>query len=74
MAGRWSSLQHGFANLSGIVGPLLTGYIRQTQGSSRLAFAITGAVALVGACSWVFLVRRVEPVQWGTLPAGWRRA
>jgi len=74
MAGRWSSLQNGFANLSGIVGLWLTGYIRQTHGSSRLAFAITGAVALVGACSWVFLVRRVEPVRWDALPAGWRRA
>jgi MFS transporter, ACS family, D-galactonate transporter len=74
MAGRWSSLQNGFANLSGIVGLWLTGYIRQTHGSSRLAFAITGAVALVGACSWIFLVRRVEPVQWETLPLGWRRA
>jgi hypothetical protein len=31
-------------------------------------------VALVGACSWVLLVRRVEPVQWDALPAGWRRA
>jgi len=74
MAGRWSSLQNGFANLSGIVGLWLTGYIRQTHGSSRLAFAFTGAVALVGACSWVFLVRRVEPVRWETLPSGWRRA
>ncbi len=74
MAGRWSSLQNGFANLSGIVGLWLTGYIRQTHGSSRLAFAITGAVALVGACSWVFLVRRVEPVRWETVPSGLRRA
>jgi ACS family D-galactonate transporter-like MFS transporter len=73
MAGRWSSLQNGFANLSGIVGLWLTGYIRQTHGSSRLAFAFTGVVALVGACAWVFLVRRVEPVQWHALPAGWRR-
>jgi MFS family permease len=73
MAGRWSSLQNGFANLSGI-GLWLTGYIRQTHGSSRLAFAITGAVALVGACSWVFLVRRVEPVRWETLPTGLGRA
>jgi MFS family permease len=74
MAGRWSSLQNGFANFSGIAAPWLTGLIVQTRGSARLAFAITGAVALVGACSWVFLVRRVEPVQWDTLPRGWRRA
>jgi sugar phosphate permease len=74
MAGRWSSLQNGFANFSGIAAPWLTGFIVQTRGSARLAFAVSGAVALVGACSWVFLVRRVEPVQWDTLPQGWRRA
>ena len=70
MAGRWSSLQNGFANFSGIAAPWLTGLIVQTRGSARLAFAITGAVALVGAASWVFLVQRVEPVQWDTLPQG----
>jgi MFS family permease len=74
MAGRWSSLQNGFANFSGIAAPWLTGLIVQTRGSARLAFAITGAVALVGAASWIFLVRRIEPVQWDTLPRGWRRA
>jgi len=74
MAGRWSGLQNGFANFSGIVGLWLTGIIVQSHRSARLAFAITGAVALVGAASWVFLVRRVEPVQWDKLPRGWRRA
>jgi MFS family permease len=74
IAGRWSSLQNGFANFSGIAAPWLTGLIVQTRGSARLAFAITGAVALVGASSWIFLVRRVEPVRWDTLPRGWRRA
>ena len=74
MAGRWSSLQNGFANFSGIAAPWLTGLIVETRGSARLAFAVSGAVALVGACSWVFLVRRVEPVQWENLPPGFRRA
>jgi MFS family permease len=74
MAGRWSSLQNGFANFSGIAAPWLTGFIVQTRGSARLAFAVSGAVALVGACSWVFLVQRVEPVRWEALPLVWRRA
>jgi len=74
MAGRWSSLQNGFANFSGIIGLWLTGFIVQTHRSARLAFAITGAVALVGACSWIFLVRRVEPVPWDKLPRGLRHA
>ena len=64
MAGRWSSLQNGFANLSGIVAPWVTGLIVQINGSSRLAFVITGGVALAGAFFWGLLVKRVEPVQW----------
>jgi cyanate permease len=65
MAGRWSSLQNGVANLSGIVAPWVAGHIVQKSGSARLAFVIAGAVALVGACLWGFLVRSVEPVEWG---------
>lgn len=65
MAGRWSSLQNGIANLSGIVAPWVAGLIVQINGSARLAFVIAGAVALAGACLWGFLVQRVEPVDWG---------
>jgi MFS family permease len=65
MAGRWTSLQNGVANLSGIVAPWVAGLIVQINGSSRLAFFIAGAVALAGAFIWGLLVRRVEPVQWG---------
>ncbi len=64
MAGRWSSLQNGIANFSGIAAPWVAGLIVQTRGSARLAFVVTGVVALVGALSWGLLVRRVEPVNW----------
>ena len=63
-AGRWSSLQNGVANLSGIIAPWSAGIIVQLNGSSRLAFGITGAVALAGALAWALLVRGVEPVHW----------
>lgn len=66
-AGRWSSLQNGVANLSGIIAPWTAGFIVQHNGSSRLAFAVTGVVAAVGALSWRLLVRRVEPVRWNAL-------
>ncbi len=66
MAGRWSSLQNGVANFSGIIAPWLAGFIVQARGSARLAFVIAGGVALVGAAAWLFLVRRVEPVNWDT--------
>ena len=64
MAGRWSSLQNGVANFAGIAAPWLAGLIVQTRGSARLAFVVAGGVALVGALSWILLVRRVEPVNW----------
>ncbi len=65
MAGRWSSLQNGVANFSGIAAPWVAGLVLQTQGNSRMAFAVAGSVALVGAFAWWFLVRKVEPVDWG---------
>jgi len=44
MAGRWSSLQNGVANLAGIVAPWVTGLIVKFHGSARLAFVLTGVV------------------------------
>jgi MFS family permease len=64
MAGRWTSMQNGIANLAGIVAPWVAGAIVQISGSSRMAFFITGSVAIAGAFIWALLVRRVEPVQW----------
>jgi len=72
MAGRWSSLQNGAANFSGIAASVVTGWIVQTQGSARLAFTVAGVVALIGGLSWGLLVRRVEPVKWDEI--GRRRA
>ena len=64
MAGRWTSIQNGVANLSGIAAPWVAGLIMERNGSSRMAFFITGAVALAGALFLAILVKRVEPVQW----------
>jgi MFS family permease len=70
MAGRWTSLQNGVANLAGIAAPWMAGVIVQVNGSSRMAFLLTGLVALAGAFVWALLVRRVEPVRWAVaIPA-----
>jgi MFS family permease len=69
MAGRWTSLQNGLGNLAGIVAPWITGLVVQINGSARYAFVIAGTVALVGACLWGVLVKRVEPVHW-EMPGG----
>jgi hypothetical protein len=39
----------------------------QNYGSARLAFTVTGVVALIGGLSWGLLVRRVEPVSWAAI-------
>jgi hypothetical protein len=62
------------ANFAGIAAPWLAGLIVQTRGSARLAFVVTGGVALVGALSWGLLVRRVEPVNWSAAQAGLSRS
>jgi len=62
--GRWSGMQNGFANLAGVFGPALTGYIVDWTGNFRVAFLITAAVSLTGALAWTFGVGRLEPICW----------
>ena len=65
-AGRWTGLQNGFANLSGVVAPALTGVAVDQTGSFAAPLAITAGVLVVGALAWVFVVGRVEQVSWAT--------
>ena len=67
-AGRWVGLQNGFANLAGVIGPALTGFIVDWTGHFRVALVITAGVCLLSGISWVFLVGRLEQVVW-TQPA-----
>lgn len=65
-AGRWVGLQNGFANLAGVIGPALTGFIVDWTGHFQAALVITAGVCLLSGISWVFLVGRLEPVSWTT--------
>ena len=64
MAGRWTSLQNGIGNLSGIVAPSLAGVIVEASGSSKLAFVISALIAIAGAVVWGVVVGPVEEVRW----------
>lgn len=64
MAGRWTGIQNGVGNLSGIVAAWLTGVIADRQGSFRLAFAVAGAIALLGALSWGLFLGPVREINW----------
>lgn len=51
------------ANLSGIVTPLVIGFIVQGTGSFTLALAFVGAVAFVGALAWIFAIGDIKPMR-----------
>ena len=40
---------HGLANISGIIGPLVTGFIVQFSGKYDYAFCLAGAIAIVSS-------------------------
>ncbi len=61
-AGQWTSLQNGFANLSGVAAPWFTGWAVQRSGHFYLAFLAATIMVLISAASFVFGVRRIEPV------------
>jgi MFS transporter, ACS family, D-galactonate transporter len=69
-AGRWTSLQNGFANLAGIVAPWLTGVVVEKTGTFYLAFLIAALVALAGSMMYAFVIGRVEPVAFAPVPGG----
>jgi MFS family permease len=62
--GKWTGLQNGFANLSGVVAPALTGFLVDRTGNFLAPLAVTAVVLAVGGLSWVFGVGRVEQVSW----------
>ncbi len=64
MAGRWTSVANGIANLAGIMAPWVAGFVVQRSGSSRSAFIVTAVVVGGGALVWGLGVGRIEPVPW----------
>jgi nitrate/nitrite transporter NarK len=46
-----SGFVHLIANLAGIVAPAVTGYMVEASGSFTSAFALAGAIAVLGALS-----------------------
>ena len=62
--GKWTGLQNGFANLSGVVAPALTGFLVDRTGKFLAPLAIAAAVLVAGGLAWVFAVGPVEQVSW----------
>ena len=68
MVGRWTGIQNFVGNFAGAVAPWLTGFLLDRTGHFSWAFFITTAVAWIGALSWIFIVGRIEPVEWSPQP------
>ena len=63
-AGKCIGLQNAIGNVPGIVAPIVTGALIDWTGRYQAAFLVAGAVAIVGACCWLFVVRRAAPLRW----------
>jgi len=63
-AGKWMGVQNCLANTAGILAPIVTGYVVDWTGKFGIAFAIAGGISLTGILGWVFLVKRIETVDW----------
>jgi cyanate permease len=63
-AGRWTSIQNGVGNLSGVAAPWLTGVVVERTGNFSLAFIVAAAVAFAGALMWGVVVGPVREAPW----------
>ena len=64
-AGKWIGIQNGVAGMSGVIGPIVTGWSIDVTGNYRVAFLIAASTVVVGLICWLIVVRRVEPLDWG---------
>ena len=62
--GKWIGLQNAFANIAGIVAPIITGVVVDKTGQFYWAFVIAGSVALLGSVSWGLMIGEVAPIAW----------
>ena len=63
-AGRWTGMQNCLGNLAGVVAPTLTGYVLDRTGNFYLPFVAAAVVGVIGSVFWVFVLEKVEQVQW----------
>jgi cyanate permease len=65
--GRWVGVQNGCGNLAGLLAPLITGILFDATGHFSSAFLLAGAVNVLGLVGWVWMLPKVEPLDWSGL-------
>ena len=63
-SGRWMGMQNSVANASGMVAPVVTGYLVQQTGNYSMALLVSAVVGLIGLVAWLVVLPRVEPIDW----------
>jgi len=63
-AGKWTGIQNGVGNLAGVTSPWVAGWLLQHTGEFFLVFVVAALVVLAGSCSYLFIVDRVEQIDW----------
>jgi MFS family permease len=63
---KWLGVQNCIGNLSGIVGPLVTGAIIDSPAGFKGAFVVTAGVAVAGLVGWLGLIPRLETLSWSS--------
>ncbi len=68
-AGGWVGMQNALGNVSGIIGPIITGIIIDQLGSYGWAFAITALVAGSGALWWHWVIPPIRQIEFQAVSA-----
>jgi MFS family permease len=68
-AGKWTGMQNGVGNLSGVAAPWFTGWAVGQTGSFYVAFLVAALIALTGAAVFVFGIGPVRQVDFARSPA-----
>lgn len=55
-------MQNAISNCGGILGPIVTGYIIVTTGSFMVALVVSGGACLVGALTYLFVLKDIKPI------------
>ena len=62
--GRWVGVQNGCGNLAGILAPTITGVLLDVTGHFSSAFMLAGAINVLGLVGWLWLLPRIQPLDW----------